>query len=201
MHRRFLLITISTHHIIHCEGLHEALPIHFAEGAFTMTSIKLLFDRADIRITNWMARYGVMLLRISLGIVFFWFGVLKFFPGLSPAQDLATRTIETLTFGLIRPEGAILILATWECLIGLGLIFGIAMRLTLLLLFLQMLGTITPLFFFPREVFSQLPYAPTLEGQYIIKNIVLISAGLVIGATVRGGGVIADPGTDQPLKT
>jgi hypothetical protein len=67
------------------------------------------------------------------------------------------------------------------------------MRFTLLLLFAQMLGTITPVFFFPAEVFTRIPYAPTLEGQYIIKNLVLISAGLVIGATVRGGAVVADP--------
>ncbi len=61
------------------------------------------------------------------------------------------------------------------------------MRITLLLLWVQMLGTITPIMFFPHEVFTQIPFAPTLEGQYIIKNIVLISAGLVIGATVRSG--------------
>jgi uncharacterized membrane protein YphA (DoxX/SURF4 family) len=165
-----------------------------------MTGLKSLFDRVDVRITDWMAHYGIVLLRVSLGIVFFWFGALKFFPGLSPAQDLATRTIEILTFGQIQPNVSILILATWECLIGLGLILGVAMRATLLLLFLQMLGTITPLFFFPREVFTQFPYAPTLEGQYIIKNIVLISAGLVIGATVRGGRVIADPNAAQRIK-
>lgn len=166
-----------------------------------MTGLKLLFDRVDVAITGWMARYGIVLLRVSLGIVFFWFGVLKFFPGLSPAQDLATRTIEILTFGQIQPNVSILILATWECLIGLGLILGIAMRATLLLLFLQMLGTITPLFFFPREVFTQFPYAPTLEGQYIIKNIVLISAGIVIGATVRGGKVITEPKAAQRINT
>jgi uncharacterized membrane protein YphA (DoxX/SURF4 family) len=140
-----------------------------------------------------MARYGITALRVSLGVVFFWFGFLKFFPGLSPAQDLATRTIEMLTFGLIGPEASIYILAVWECLIGLGLITGKFMRLTLLLLFLQMLGTITPIFLFPNEVFTRIPFAPTLEGQYIIKNMVLISAGLVIGATVRGGGLVADP--------
>jgi len=154
----------------------------------------------DTAITNWMARYGIVALRISLGIVFFWFGVLKFFPGLSPAQDLATRTIEILTFGQIPATTSILILATWECLIGLGLIFGVWMRATLLLLFVQMLGTITPMFFFPNETFTQIPYAPTLEGQYIIKNIVLISAGLVIGATVRGGAVVADPRVAQIAK-
>ncbi len=132
-----------------------------------------------------MGRYGILLLRISMGIVFLWFGALKFFPGLSPAADLATRTIERLTFGLIAPEAALLILAVWESLIGLGLIFGVFMRFTLLLLFVQMLGTITPIFLFPQEVFSAVPYAPTLEGQYIFKNMVLISAGLVIGATLR----------------
>ena len=152
-----------------------------------------LFNFVDIRLTRWMARYGVLLLRVSLGIVFLWFGALKFFPGLSPAEGLATRTIELITFGLIPAQTALFILAVWESLIGLGLITGIFMRFTLLLLFAQMLGTITPVVFFPSEVFTRFPYAPTLEGQYIIKNLVLISAGLVIGATVRGGRVIADP--------
>lgn len=162
-----------------------------------MRGIMEWFNRTDARITDWMARYGVLLLRVSLGIVFLWFGALKFFPGLSPAQDLATRTIGLLSFGLIPAHLAILILATWECVIGLGLISGVWMRATLLLLFLQMFGTLTPMVFFPREVFTQIPYAPTLEGQYIIKNLVLISAGLVIGATVRGGRVIADPRAER----
>jgi uncharacterized membrane protein YphA (DoxX/SURF4 family) len=151
------------------------------------------FEQADVAITNWMARYGILFLRIGLGIVFFWFGFLKFFPGLSPAENLATRTIEMLTFGLIPPGISLPLLATWESLIGLGLIFGVFMRATLLLLFLQMLGTITPIFFFPQEIFTVFPIAPTLEGQYIIKNAVLISAGLVLGATVRGGWTVADP--------
>jgi uncharacterized membrane protein YphA (DoxX/SURF4 family) len=163
-----------------------------------MNDFQTQFDRLDRRITTWMARYGLLLLRLSLGIVFFWFGFLKFFPDLSPAQDLATRTIEVLSFGLIQPEVSIYILAVWECLIGLGLIFGRFMRITLLLLFLQMLGTITPIFLFPNEVFTRIPYAPTLEGQYIIKNMVLISAGLVLGATVRGGGMVVEPG--QPIE-
>jgi uncharacterized membrane protein YphA (DoxX/SURF4 family) len=152
-----------------------------------------LFNDLDTRITRWMARNGILLLRISMGVIFLWFGALKFFPGLSPAADLAARTIERLTFGLVAPDVSILILAVWESLIGLGLIFGIFMRATLLLLFLQMFGTISPIFFFPQEVFTVFPYAPTLEGQYIFKNLVIISAGLVIGATVRGGKVVDDP--------
>jgi hypothetical protein len=57
-----------------------------------------------------------------------------------------------------------------------------------------MAGTITPLFLFPTETFTAFPYAPTLEGQYIIKNIVLVGAAMVVGATVRGGGLVAQPG-------
>jgi uncharacterized membrane protein YphA (DoxX/SURF4 family) len=157
-----------------------------------MDHLPSFLDRIDARITRWMARYGVLLLRISLGVVFLWFGVLKFFPGLSPAQDLATRTMEKLTFGTITPSVSVPILAAWECLIGLGLLFGVFMRATLLLLAVQMAGTLTPLLFFPGEVFTRVPYAPTLEGQYIIKNAVLISAAIVIGATVRGGGLVPE---------
>lgn len=159
-----------------------------------------LFKVVDVRITRWMARYSVPILRIGLGIVFLWFGVLKFFPNLSPAEELATRTIETLTFGLIQAQFALPLLATLETLIGLGLLTGKFMRITLLLLLFQMIGTVTPLFLFPTETFTQFPYAPTLEGQYIIKNIVLVAAGLVIGATVRGGAIIADPEAVQRAK-
>jgi len=157
------------------------------------TALYSLYEQVDQTLTRWMARYGLLLLRWSLGVTFFWFGVLKFFPGLSPAAGLATRTIEILTFGLIPPDVSILLLAVWECVIGIGLIVGWGMRATLLLLFVQMAGTFTPLLLFPTEAFTAFPYAPTLEGQYIIKNIVLVSAGLVIGATVRGGRLIANP--------
>ena len=150
-----------------------------------MDRARALFDTIDDRFTEWMGRHGIRLLRVSVGIVFLWFGALKFFPGLSPAQTLATDTMRVLTFGAVPATTAILVLATWECLIGLGLVFGAYLRATLFLLWLQMLGTITPLFFFPELCFTRFPYAPTLEGQYIIKNIVLISAGIVIGATLR----------------
>ena len=150
------------------------------------------FDRIDTTITRAMAGSGLTLLRWSVGLVFLWFGILKFFPGLSPAQELATKTISVLTFGQVPPSTSLWILALWETLIGVGLLFNLFMRGTLLLLFLQMLGTITPLFLFPAEAFTRIPYAPTLEGQYIIKNLVLISAGIVLGATVRGGGLVSE---------
>jgi uncharacterized membrane protein YphA (DoxX/SURF4 family) len=148
----------------------------------------------DIRITRWMARHGPVLLRLSLGLVFVWFGALKFLPGGSPAENLASRTISALSSGLVSPSISLPVLAGWECLIGLGLLTGKFLRATLALLFVQMLGTLAPLVLFPHEVFVRIPFMPTLEGQYIIKNLVLISAGVVVGATVRGGHLDAEPG-------
>ena len=151
------------------------------------------FDRIDRRITETMAEHGLTLLRLALGVVFFWFGVLKFFPGASPAEALAGKTIETLTFGAIPEATALMILAVWESAIGIGLFVGRWMRAVLLLLFVQMLGTITPLFLFPTETWTIFPIAPTLEGQYIIKNVVIVSAAIVLGATVRGGELSPEP--------
>ncbi len=131
---------------------------------------------------QWMAKYGVTLLRISIGIVFFWFGVQKFFPGVSSAEDLATRTIEVMTFGIITQSLGMPLLAAWEVIIGLTFIFGRFMRIAIPLLFLQMIGTVTPLFFFPSETFNMVPFTPTLVGQYIIKNVVLVSGAMIIGA-------------------
>jgi uncharacterized membrane protein YkgB len=150
-------------------------------------------DRLDVRITSILARIGVPILRVALGVVFLWFGVLKFFPGVSPAETLAARTIEQLTFGAIRPNVSLPVLAAWESLIGIGLILNVWMRGILLLLAIQMLGTFTPLILFPTETFTVWPLVPTLEGQYIIKNIVLIGAAMVVGATVRGGRLVPEP--------
>ncbi len=154
------------------------------------------FDRIDRSITGWMADHGLTLLRIALGIVFLWFGALKLVPGGSPAEDLAGRTIATLTSGLVPASTAVPFLALWEVAIGAGLLIGRAMRVTLLLLFVQMLGTITPLWLFPGETWTRFPIAPTLEGQYIIKNIVLVAAAIVLGATVRGGRLVPERTSD-----
>ncbi|MEP7291568.1 MAG: DoxX family membrane protein [Chloroflexota bacterium] len=145
------------------------------------------FDSVDQTVTRFMARHGVTLLRISIGIVFFWFGALKLVPELSPAENLIRQSITFLPMNLFLP-----FLAVWEMAIGLGFITGRFMRLTILLLFLQMPGTISPVFLRPDLVFTQFPFGLTLEGQYIVKNLVLISAALVVGATVRGGGLTSD---------
>ena len=150
-------------------------------------------DRLDARITSTLARLAIPTLRIALGVVFLWFGVLKFFPNLSPAETLVGRTIERLTLGLVQPSVSLPVLAAWESVIGIGLILGRGLRGILLLLALQMAGTFTPLLLFPQETFSSFPLVPTLEGQYIIKNLVLIAAAMAVGATVRGGGLSPDP--------
>ena len=138
---------------------------------------------SETRITEWMAKHGILLTRLALGLVFLWFGALKFAHGMSEAEDVARRTLVKLTFGLLPSEVCVYVLATWECVIGIGLLSGKFLRSTLLLLFLQLPGTFLPLLFFPSETWKHFPYAPTLEGQYIIKNVVLISAAIVVGAT------------------
>lgn len=142
-------------------------------------NIKNELDSLDKQIINFMSGYGITILRIGLGIIFFWFGMLKFFPGLSPAEELVRNTVY-----FIDPYLFIPVLALWETVIGIGLISGKFMRTTLLLLFLQMPGTALPLIILPDQVWTVFPYGLTLEGQYIVKNLVLIGAGLVLGGTV-----------------
>jgi uncharacterized membrane protein YkgB len=155
---------------------------------FDRAQFEARFDRVDRAITRWMARYGLVIMRIGLGIVFFWFGALKLVPDLSPAEELVRNTTYFVDPDLFLP-----ILALWEMAIGLGLILGIFMRVTLLLLFLQMAGTALPLVVLPEAVWTHFPYGLTLEGQYIIKNLVLIGAALVLGGTVRGGRIDPEP--------
>jgi len=154
-------------------------------GDWTMRLVSLGHD-ATARLAHWIASYSVVVLRLSLGGIFCWFGLLKFFPAVSPAEALATRTLATLTWGYLAPPLSLPLLACWETAIGLGLLLGVYPSCTLALLFLHMGGTFTPLVLFPHELFAHVPYAPTFEAQYILKNFVLISAGCVIGASRLG---------------
>ena len=148
------------------------------------------YDSIDQKVTQWMALYGIRFLRYSIGFIFIWFGALKFFPDLSPAQELATSTINLLTYGLIPMQVSLIFLAGLEVGIGILLISGLWIRLTIFLLFFQMAGTLTPIVLFPDMVFTAIPHALTIEGQYIIKNVVIISAALVIGSTARDGKIV-----------
>lgn len=137
-------------------------------------------DRADRRIATWMAAHGPTLLRYALGVVFVWFGALKLFAGASPAEDLVKRTVYWFDPGWFFP-----FLGVWEVAIGLGLLVRPLIRLAVLLLLLQMPGTFLPLVVVPEACWEAFPFVLTLEGQYIIKNLVLIAAALVVGGTVR----------------
>ena len=127
-----------------------------------------------------VSRNLLTLLRISIGIIYLWFGALKFFHGYSPAEDLAINTINKLTFGWVPQPVNIILLAIWECAVGLLLISGIWVRTALTLLFVHMACTFTPLLFFPSVSFKYAPYGFTLVGQYIMKNIIIVCAALVI---------------------
>ncbi len=137
------------------------------------------FDPLDRIIAGWMFRFGHLYLRISLGVIFIWFGLLKPF-GYSPANDLVARTVYWLD-----PKIFIPILGWWEVLIGVCLLFRTLIRVAVFLLFLQIGGTFLPLVILPEVCFEQFPFVLTLEGQYIVKNLLIISAGIVIGGTVR----------------
>ncbi|RPJ02349.1 MAG: DoxX family protein [Chloroflexi bacterium] len=146
------------------------------------------FDQIDRTITRWLAETGIVFLRISVGVVFFWFGALKLFPDASPATDLIRDSISFLPSDIFIP-----FLGVWEMLIGLGFITGRYLRVTILIMVLQMFGAVSPIVLNPDAVWDAFPFKLTLEGQYIVKNIVLIAAAMVIGATVRGGELTAEP--------
>lgn len=158
-----------------------------------MRNVYAIWDRADVRLTHWLVRHSVALLRIALGGVFLGFGLLKFFPGISPAESLAERTLAMLTLGLVPSSVARVLLAILECAIGLCFVTGKFLRVGVWLLGVQMLGALSPLLLFAGEMFSGAHHAPSLEGQYVIKDVVLASAGLVIAATLRGGRLVTGP--------
>lgn len=137
------------------------------------------FDRLDATIAAYMDRWGMPVLRTAVAIVFIWFGALKVF-GVSPAGELVAATVY-----VVPPELFIPVLGVWEVLIGISLLYRPLIRLGIFLLFFQLPGTFLPLILVPEAVYVAFPYALTVEGQYIIKNLVIIGAALVIGGTVR----------------
>lgn len=136
-------------------------------------------DDIDAWLADNMYKYGRAVLRVSLAVVFIWFGALKPL-GVSPAEELVRRTVYWIDPGVFVP-----LLGYWEMAIGLGLLIRPLIRISLLLRALQMPGTLMPLFLLPDVCFTQIPFGLTLEGQYIIKNMTLISAAIVVGGTVR----------------
>ncbi|AGB36334.1 hypothetical protein [Natronococcus occultus] len=137
------------------------------------------FDSLDATVAAYMDRWGIPVLRAAIAVVFIWFGALKVV-GVSPAGELVAATVY-----LVPPDLFIPVLGVWEVLIGVCLLYRPLIRLGIFLLFLQLPGTFLPLVILPEAVYVSFPYALTVEGQYIIKNLVIIGAALVIGGSVR----------------
>ena len=141
---------------------------------------KPVIIKLDIFISKYMSTYGILLLRYSLAMIFIWFGLLKPL-GISPAQELVENTVywfdDKATF--------VNFLGWWEVVIGFTMCVRPLIRISIFLLFLQIPGTFLPLVLLPEVCFTDFPYGLTLEGQYIVKNLIIISSALVIGGTVR----------------
>jgi uncharacterized membrane protein YphA (DoxX/SURF4 family) len=136
---------------------------------------------------RWLVAHSIAILRVSVGAVFLAFGVLKFFPGVSPAQNLVERTTDILMLGLVPGGVALVLVATTECIIGLCLISGRAMRGAVYLLGIQLIGILAPLVLLTGRLFHGPHGAPTLEGQYVLKDLIIVGAALVMAATLGGG--------------
>ena len=121
------------------------------------------------------------LVRIPLFVIFFWFGFLKII-NLSPAQNLVIDTVYWMPF--FEAESWTIIIGYWEVLIAILFLFKRTTLVAMVLLLLQMTGTFLPLIILPEVTFQNSnPFLPTLEGQYIIKNIIIITAALIIGGS------------------
>lgn len=131
-----------------------------------------------------MRRWSTVALRLALATVFVWFGLLKPL-GLSPVDPLVTTTVDALP--LFSPEQWLVIIGWWEVAIGLAFLHPFTTRVALVLLALHMVGTFAPLFIAPGLTFQEgrIPYGPTLQGQYIFKNFILIAAALTVGGTLH----------------
>ena len=141
-----------------------------------------VWSRLDAGMIHLMSSYGVRIIRVALAIVFIWFGLLKVI-GRSPVVDLVARTVYW-----VSPESFVPFLGIWEMLVGLGLLFAVALRLTLFLFWLQMAGTFLVLVLRPEIAFQGgNPLLLTTEGEFVVKNLVLIASGIVVGGTVRQG--------------
>jgi uncharacterized membrane protein YkgB len=136
--------------------------------------MEITFNSLYFSFSKKMEKHSVTIMRIALAIVYIWFGGLKIF-GMSPAGELVEQTVYWL-----KPEIFVPILGLCEVIIGIGLLVKRLIPYTIVLLLLHMSATLFPIFILKTICFDSFPYCPTLVGQYIIKNLVLIAGALVI---------------------
>lgn len=151
------------------------------------------FQKLDAAIHRWLVAHSIAVLRMVVGLVFLAFGLLKLFPGVSPAEGLTIKTTDALTFDLLPGHVAIVLIASLECIIGLLLIIRRWLRLAIFLLAGQLIGVLAPLVLFTGRLFAGPHNAPTLEGQYVVKDLILVAAGFVVASTLPGLVPGADP--------
>lgn len=145
--------------------------------------------RALTRLAALVDSHAPALLRVTVGIVFLGFGVLKLFPSASPAEQLAVDAATKMTLGLVPETALLLSLAALETAIGVGLLAGRRLlRPALVAFFLHMGGVFSTLFLLPDAMWQPHSPAPTMEGQYVVKNVVLVTVCLVVAANEWGRG-------------
>ena len=175
---------------VHAERLSEDAHIDVIrqEDRLMLRSLSVL-AAGEAAIHRWLIRYSITALRISMGLVYLGFGILKYFPGVSPAQDLALATTHLLSFGLVPalvPDSvAMVLIATLECTVGLLLLTGRWLRLTISLLAVHLVGILSPIVLLTGRMFDGPHHMPTLEGQYVLKDLIVLTATMVIATTVH----------------
>lgn len=138
-----------------------------------------LIARIDAVLLPWLRKWSKPILRVALGIVFVWFGALKVLE-VSPVSDLVASTVYW-----VDPDWFVPTLGVVEIVIGIGLIGGWQLRWVLLVFLAQMIGTALVFVVRPEVAFQDgNPLKLTVEGEFVIKNLVLIAAGLVVGSTI-----------------
>ncbi len=140
-----------------------------------MLKLVYMFRQFDNWFQGFLRKWGITVLRVSLGVIFLWFGYLKI-AGVSPVKELVESSFASLPF-----EFPFTALGVLEMLIGIGLTFKLFLRLTLLALWLMLLGTFSSLILNPDLFFNGKIYLLTTEGEFVMKNLVLIASGMVIG--------------------
>ena len=150
----------------------------------TPASPRTIADTAIEKLAAFLTRHSVAILRVSIGLVFVVFASFKYVSGASPAQDLAIATVDKLTLGMVTGHSALLFTALTETIIGITLLTGRFVKVGLCVMAMAMVGILSPLVLFPGQMWGD--HGPTLTGQYVFKDLVLVAGAMVVAAHALG---------------